>query len=90
MNVGPYPNVGLLASDVFSNLWIPYVGVEFARKKVKLKMVGSLFGWANVKVSARIKGDFVPAQPFSAQNTITMLNAPYFVEAGLEYDLRMR
>ena len=36
-----------------------------------------------------MKGDIVPSQTFSAQNTITMLNAPYFVEAGLEYDLSL-
>jgi hypothetical protein len=89
MNVGPYPNVGLFASEVLSNLWIPYMGAEFSKKKVKARIVGSMLGWANVKVTTRIKGDLPPSQKFTAQSVVTMFNAPYFVEASAEYEVTL-
>ncbi|MBI5249718.1 MAG: hypothetical protein HY912_09500 [Desulfomonile tiedjei] len=88
-NAGPYSNTRILASDVLSNLWIPYLGIEFARENFRLRLFGSSIGWAHVNVRTRLKGDIAPSHDFLAQSVITMTNSPYFVEAKIEYEVSL-
>ncbi len=85
VNVGSYKNVELLASDVLSDLWLPYLGAEYGGDTFKLKLIASAFGSAKVKVGTRLKADIMPSYYLLAQNVITMKNLAYFVEASMEY-----
>lgn len=89
VDVGSYKNLGLLASDVLSDLWLPYLGVEYAGESLKLKLIGSAFGSAKVKVGTRLRADIMPSYNLLAQSVITMKNLAYFVEASMEYRISL-
>ncbi len=89
VNVGSYRNVSLLASDVLSDLVLPYLGVEYAGEALKLRLIGNVLGSAKVKVGTRFRADIAPAYNFLAQNIITMNSMAYFFEAGAEYRISM-
>jgi hypothetical protein len=89
VNAGSYKNPGLLASDVFTELWLPYLGVEYAGETLKLKLIGSAFSSAKVKVGTRLRADIMPSHNFLVQSVITMNNTAYFVEASMEYRISL-
>jgi len=72
-----------------SDLWLPYLGVEYAGDTLKLKLIGSAFGSAKVKVGTRLRADIMPSYNFLAQSVITMNNLAYFLEASMEYRISL-
>lgn len=89
VNVGAYRNVGLLASDVYSELWLPYLGVEYSGETLKLKLIGSAFGAAKVKVGTGLRAEIMPSYNFLARSVITMNSPAYFIEANIEYRIAL-
>jgi hypothetical protein len=85
VDVGSYRNVSLLASDVLSDLVLPYLGVEYAGESLKLRLIGNVLGSAKVKIGTRFRADIAPSYNFLAQNIITMNSMAYFFEASAEY-----
>jgi len=89
INVGPYKNFSLLAGDVLSELWIPYLGFELAGKSYRASLIASPMVSAKVKARTRLKADVAPSHNFLGESVITLRSPATFVEARLEYKIEI-
>lgn len=89
VNVGSYRNLGLLASDVLSDLWIPYLGCEARSKSLRASLIGSAFSFARVKARTRLRADVVPSYNFLAESLVTLRSPAFFVEANATYKVEL-
>ncbi len=90
VNVGAYRNLNLLTGDILSGLWIPYVGAELRFKDLKATLIGTTYAPALLRVRTRLRADIQQTYNFLGESTITMKSAAMFVEARLEYKIRIR
>jgi hypothetical protein len=89
VHVGTYTNLSLLASDVISELWIPYLGLEVRTKNLKASLIGTLYAPAKVRVCTRLRADILSSYQFLGESTITLKTSAVFVESNAEYKIRL-
>jgi len=88
-------------SDLMSNLWIPYVGLEIVGPGYKASLIGSPFASAEMKIPASFLfdlaltlqiGPFPPdtTQLLTADSLLYRVNKPAaFLEGSFQYDLSL-
>lgn len=89
IHVGQYRNLGLLTSDVLTGFWLPYVGCEARTKSLRASLIGTPFASAEVKVRTRLRADIQPSYNFLGESVMTMKSSAMFIEANVEYTMRL-
>lgn len=74
----PFHRTQQYASDLLSKLWIPYLGLEFARPWCKASIIGSPFASAEMQI------------PASQLFDLTTFIGPFFAELRLAEGMRYR
>ncbi|MBI4964464.1 MAG: hypothetical protein HY913_14395 [Desulfomonile tiedjei] len=86
---GTYKNVNLEATDLSSEIWIPYAGFGLLGRSYKAYIIASPFAATDIKVLTRMTANVLPSNNFSGEAEVALNKPAGFVEARFEYDARV-
>lgn len=78
-------SVTLRAYQANSYIWIPYLGLGWNGKRLKLFLTGSLFAPSQIRLESRVSARTTSPDVFSCYTTFSSGEAASYIEMSLEY-----